>query len=215
MPARYRSKRSMRSRKNRRYRKSVRRYKDSKIYSFKRTCQCLSYDATATQRVSNEITDHTNLASGFYKFALNDVGGYTDFTNLFEKYKITGVKLKFIPTLGTNALAGGSNALRPIAIAVDRSVMSTTPTFVSLMEDADTKVRSGMKPFSVWISKPTAYTTIDGSSPAAMLTNSWLDTANATVHHFGVKYAFDGSQGTVTTAYKVFATLYIKCKGVQ
>lgn len=56
------------------------------------------------------------------------------------------------------------------------------------------------------------------STVGAALSCPWLDTANgAGTTHWAVKWAFEGDavSSGFQTAYKVFATYYIECTGVQ
>lgn len=208
----------------RRSKKSIkrasRRLTERKLYSFKRTCELAANNGTSNFG-DNAIFDSSGRAAGNFKFALSDLPSVSDFTNLFEMYKITGVKLKFIPTQGTQANATLATSapvlMNPLAICVDRGYTATAPTFNTLMENQDVRVMSSLKPFKVWISGPKAYSPADGLTTASMI-NPWIDAGQNAVHHYGLRYAFESNTGatnTTTVTFRVFATYYIKAKGVQ
>lgn len=210
------------SSRRRRWTTRARKYSDYKVYSFKRTCELPAWGDSGIF-TDNSIYDNSTRNSGYFKFALNDLPGFSDFTTLYEMYKVTGVKLKFIPvagtqsTLGTASFGSSTPNMNPLAITVDRAYVATTPTFGSLMQHQDVKIRTQQRPFSLWISKPLAYSPADGTT-VAHLTNQWLDTTNSGVHHYGLQYAFESNSGSTTnytSIWRVFATYYIKCRAPQ
>lgn len=206
--------------------RSLRPY-GAKTYAFKRTLECLPWYYTAgawTQNLTNVITTSStvNLHTGILKFRLADLPQYGEFTALFEKFRITGVKLRFVPYYGTQSSGQGSSPLMmSLAIAVDKGandLATANPTFTGLMEQQDVKIRTTQRPFSLYISYPTTHTVLDGQSQVAYA-NRWLDSeiaGSTLVDHHGVKFCFEGQvSDTVTCAFRIFATYYIKCRNPQ
>lgn len=204
-------------------------YGQNKIYSFKRTFAIkpyFVYDTSIVQKTDNFISNlpdgATTSRKGHFHFKLSDLSNYTDFTELFEKYRISGVKLKFIPVTGFDSDVSSSKAVCPFAYAIKRSAITVTgeqETFDELMEHQDVKITMGNRPFSVYIKNPMMY------APASNITNvlevnNWISTrnpgtvsSNADVPHWGLSYAF-AFEGTSNnnTSYGVYATFYVQCK---
>lgn len=204
------------------------RYRQGKIYAFKRTCECYPYHYTNgswVKQSSNEITNYSGAlpsGTGIFKFALQDLPGYTDFTNLYENFRITGVKLRFLPTIGTESDAANANTtvMEPLALCIDRGAndaIGANPSFSSLLENQDVMIRSSYKPFSIYIAYPKAHTPADGVTQT-VLTSPWLDTEvnGQVVDHHGLKFDFQAASILERSVwFRVYATYYLKCRAPQ
>lgn len=198
-----------------------------KVYSFRRTCEIrpwLYFDGQWTRQTDNRIGNNNALTNntGIFKFALTDLPGYTDFVNLYENYKLTGVKLRFIPIIGTESSANVANnaIMSPVAMCIDRGandLIPLNPTFIELLEHQDVMLRSSYKPFSLYIRYPKAHSGADALTQT-VLTSPWLDLQvnGESVDHHGLKYCFqDVVAADRAVSYRVYATYYIKCRGPQ
>lgn len=224
-----RSSRRKASRRKMPMRRSMRsRYGQGKIYAYKRTCELHPYhfsNGNWVRQAANFVTnDVGNLGynNGIFKFKLEDLPGFTDFTNLYENFKITGVKLRFIPTMGTSSDAVDANTtiMEPLALCIDRGAndnIAFNPTFSALLENQDVKIRSSYKPFSLYIAYPKAHTPADGVTQT-VLTSPWLDTEvnGQVVDHHGLKFDFQAAVPTTRSVwFRVYATYYLKCRAPQ
>lgn len=204
------------------------RYGQGKIYSFKRTCECYPFhfkDGSWVKLASNQITNSStapDYQEGLFKFKLEDLPGYTDFTNLYENFRITGVRLRFMPNIGTESSGAAANisVMEPLALCIDRGAndaIGINPSFTSLLENQDVKIRSSYKPFSLYIAYPKAHTPADGVTQT-VLTSPWLDSEvnGQVVDHHGVKFAFQAPNVNDRSVwYRVYATYYLKCRAPQ
>lgn len=201
--------------------------RQGKVYSFKRTCRLTPYwydgenwsAFTGGNTITNDNTV-TNYA-GIFKFKLYDLPQYSDFTSLYEQFKITGVKLRFIPMLGTESSALATSQTRTVAVCIDRGAndyVNAQPTFDELLANQDVKLRNSQKPFSIWIGTPTAHQPADATTQTAYV-KPWLDSdigSSVFVDHHGLKFAFQESVPTANAVYfRVYATYYIKCRNPQ
>lgn len=203
------------------------RYGQGKIYAFKRTCELRPFNYSAgiwVQQPSNVISNDGGLLyyRGIFKFKLDDLPGYSDFTNLYENFRITGVRLRFLPYIGTesSAPASTSSLMSPLALCIDRGAndaLGVNPNFSQLLENQDVKIRSSYKPFSLYVPYPKAHTPADGVTQT-VLTSPWLDSEvnGQVVDHHGVKFCFQENTSTDrSVSYRVYATYYIKCRAPQ
>lgn len=207
------------------------RYRQGKIYAFKRTCQLkpFRWDSSLLIWTSEGLdstisSSSTGLnSSGIFKFRLADLPGYNDFLNLYEQYKITGVKLRFVPRIGTESTAPASTAtvMAPLAYCIDRGANDQVGgpiTFSSLMENQDVRIVSSLRPFNIWIGQVTTHNSADSQVQVAYQ-RSWLDTQVSNsfiVDHHGLKFSFaETSDANRQVSFSVFATYYVKCRNPQ
>lgn len=198
------------------------------VYSFKRTCQLTPYYYVSPTWVAsadgNQITNYTGSLSwqGIFKFKLADLPNYTDFMNLYRAFKITGVKLMFMPTVGTSSsgeTTSTTTILEPLAYTIDKGAndtITTNPTFLQMLEDQSSKIRNSQRPFSIFVRNPSVHAPADAQNQVAYL-KGWIDTENsagAQVDHHGVKYCFQALRSAQQCInFRVYATYYIKCRG--
>jgi len=192
----------------------------------------------AFRRYTNEVRHSVSgTTSAFaYECLFTDVRGYTDFTDLYDRYQITRVVMKFrivnnpdnsIYINGTNG-SGTVNAWNgsvwyPCMYYCKDYDDSATESLEQLKERANTK-RIILKPnvFHKIVLKPavtmqtyrTATTT--GYAPKW---NQWIDMAQTDVPHYGLKYVIDCSAQDPNDAqpYIVERTtqIFFKCKDVR
>lgn len=213
MPPRRRISRRKRSLRKRRT-MTGRAYRKPVGFLLKRTC-ALAPVVSGGVYSSNIIQDRDIYQYGYFNFSLSDLPNNGEVTAMFNRYKLTGVKLKFIPIQGTDATAASSNLMNTLALSIDKSVRGVPAAFDELMEAGNVKVyASALRPISVWISRPLAAATIGGSS--AMMTNPWLDSDLNDIKHYGLRYAFkSGVPTTSATRFAVYATYYLRLRGTK
>lgn len=187
------------------YRPSARRAIKSNLVSIKRK-------VTFTQISLN------TWQSQQYAFTLAALPSYTEFTNLFEQYRINAVKLTFIPY--TDSIEGNTtsaNLFVPRVYTIidkDGSPLLSSETAMQQYNDARL-IRDPCKAFSIYVRKPCVQfgtanaLTVVGGAPKP---SPWLDCDNHSVQHWGC-----GIGGVVPNAagnfnYSVVATYYMQFK---
>lgn len=135
-------------------------------------------------------------------FTFNTIASYPEFSSLFDRYMITGVKVMFqlltVPednyAIGSTSVANASNWYPKLWYCPDYD-NDTAETVAMLKERIPTKcvilkpnkmVSVMVRPAILSQTYRTALTT--GYSPAW---NKWIDAANVDVPHYGLKYAID------------------------
>lgn len=201
------------------------RYSDGTLYRFKRTCECKPWvyfqGAWAQQGTATIMNDNAFiLDKGVLSFQLADLPNYNDFLNLYEKVKIKGVKLRFIPYKSTEATAS-TNYVEPLALTIDKSYLfngTASPTFTEVIEDSSCIIRNTQRPFSMYVSNPKTAGAVASITRATNI-SPWLDTSTTNVQYIpfqGVKFCFQTTRpATESCGFRVFATYYIHCKGPQ
>lgn len=155
----------------------------------------------------------TGAATGAFIFSLGELAGLTDFTSLFDFYRIRGVSVTFIPkvTQTTAALAVYGNFYW-IADYDD----ATPPTLGELEQKQGVRYKYAVgRAFKTFL-RPKALTNIyngAASTDAHMVgKQGWINAANTGVPHYGLKWAWNG---TNESTMDVIVRYYVECKGVQ
>lgn len=168
------------------------------VYKFKRSFNLGS---------STINCDGTNPTMFQFNFSMNDMPGYTELTNLFDSYKLTGILVRGIPyqqSQGTGT--GAANNVRnvPIYYAVDKNDQ-TTPTGVDeICEYNDHKVSNIWSGFKIYIANPKF---VDATSAER---GGWVSTGNASLNWLGLKGAIPPT-GVACNLFLTW-TYYVSCK---
>lgn len=150
---------------------------------------------------------------------LNQLEVPTDFTNLFDRYKITGVKATFLYQI-SDAEPGGAGILPTIMYATDYD--DDIPPAYSLMrqkQNVKQRILTANRPFSIFY-RPRLVTnaTASGvSTPGALITKGWVDTTVSNVDHYGLKFSINNMYSTLSanTQLEIKFTYYISMKDPQ
>lgn len=214
----------------------------SDLYKFKRqggtTFLTWKYDAVAGITVgssglinkglpvSSTLTTIGGL-TGYYDFGasqyfmLQDVPTYADFTNLYDRYRITGVKLK-ITYLDNNAAVNGLSVLPVLnyAVDVDDNAVPTSESVMQQKQDVKTKVLVANKPISIYIKNPkvaAAALNSSGTFDATMVSKGYLNCAIPNTVHNGIKYWISSvySNANSQCAIRIVPTYYFSMKDPQ
>lgn len=208
----YRKQRKQNRRKPRRY--GLRKRRVPEVFSFKR--RVVLGNITSSCNASGVSTPAAYGAS----FQLSDLTSFTEFTTLFDQYKITGVKLDFIPFADNttwqvaNNGAGVSAPGGPLLITADHDDASPPASANEMLQKQTTKVVPVGRRHRMYIKPKFNLATYSGGGVAPV--SGWLDNGSTSVPHYGVKAWMAGPNIPDTSfTYQVWATYYIKCKGVQ
>lgn len=145
--------------------------------------------------LSSASSDHNGLYQfgGAMQFQLDQTIEAGDFSLLFDKYKIKGVKVTFIPlgqpsTNATTVNLADTN-FASIAIAVDNDDASLPGSWNTVAVKQDAKIRRLSKPVSVYIRSPKVASAIyNGATTAYSPKTGWVDMTNTSVPHYGLKF---------------------------
>lgn len=160
-------------------------------------------------------------------FRLDQLPAYTEFTSLFDSYKIHAIKLLFTPLWDSVDVANDTQAPFPtlprVYTVVDRNGFpSGSLASESLfLESAKTRmIRKPQEPFSIYIRAPgvEGAVSIGGFFTANAKQNykPWVDTSRPDVEHLGcaIGMASTGGADGAKWIYNVTATFYMEFKNV-
>lgn len=183
------------------------------VHNFKRTlvASTLIYDTIVHQAAM---------------YTLNGLPNFTDFTSLFDQYRITGIKEKFIfdrteATVGT----AGTNTIMPIMTHVididDAAPFASEASYLQYetckQNRLDRPVTRFFRPRCAQAVYQTGGVFTGYGEGARKL---WIDAASTTVEYYGFKYMIDGSTGggggvNVIGRLKRYITIYLQCKNAH
>lgn len=155
-----------------------------------------------TAATSSVITTAGGLP-GFYDvgacqyFYLNDVPSATDFTNLYDRYRINGVKLQ-ITYLSNQSATNGPSSLPVLNYAVDYddTVAPSTESVMQQKQDLKTKVLIANKPINIYVKNPKVQVPVPNAGAVlenAMVKNAgFINCTYPTIPHCGIKYWLSG-----------------------
>lgn len=163
------------------------------------------------------------IVGGAFQFRLSDCAGSTDFTNLFDQYKISGVKVRIWWTSTSSDSATRVPAPRMI-YSVDEDDNEVPTDLNGFRQKNSVKVHqfgNGV-PLQLYIKPRLAKSVYNNSvSTAYSSTRSWVDCQNSNVPHYGLKFFLQDVWAPNDIAFlkahmfRVETTYYIKAKGVQ
>lgn len=177
-----------------------------------------------------DITAATGLTYGSQTYALSDLTNLPAFRSMFDLYKITGVKLLFVP-VQNSADAGSTSTLPMLYIAPNRDPMTPAPTSIGdVLNDDGCKVIRLSKPVKFWLKNPKAdlltYDSegnVDGRLPFQFNSSlnalqPWLATGGnggkidqSGIKHYGHRWVVD-NPNTASISVHVFVTYYFAMK---
>jgi len=189
------------------------------LHYFKRTVRLTDLLASATALTNVPIANA-------YSFNLNQLPNPTEFTNLFDQYKITGAKLVFTPgannalysPLSGQSVAFGFNRFMSVIDYDDSSIPASES---ELMQYNTLKVTPPMRTHTRYLKPKILEALYNGTLSTAYQAArpGWVDVGNPSVPHYGVKVycaapTIAGSTSSSIT-YNVYLTLYFACKNVR
>lgn len=161
-------------------------YRNSQIYRFRR-----SLISTVTVVMNTVLTE----SHGAFKFTLADLPNYTEFTALFDRYRIAKIVMYWMPRTSQQTVAGATVAATsespPIITCIDYDD-ATAADYTVLSQYENAVSHWEFKPFTLKF-KPRLATAAYGggvfTSYANMSPKTWIDAGSATVEYYSCKWA--------------------------
>lgn len=181
----------------------------NKIFRFKRWGT-----PTSTSQVAGAVF------AGNLQFTLNAVNGYTEFTGLFDSYRIAFVEVIFTPRFNFGAVnAVGNNLYPKLYTVIDLDDASAPASIAVLLEygtcrktNYDQAITRRIKPFAT-------KAVYNGSTPFSgySMANDWMDCDYPDIRYYGLKYAIEAGQVGQTNlqTWSIDFIYYIECKFIR
>lgn len=189
-------------------RRGMRRRRVSrKTHSFKRTLQFTPISAPAGV-----------MFYYAYQFQLNQLTNFTEFTNLFDNYRVNKLLLKFVPRSTVNQQTGNAFLGEFISV-IDYNDVVTPSSSAQLMEMDTHRKTTGFRTHArMWTpSVLTPQYSVGGSG--SFVSNprfkQWINSSNPDISHYGFKMSYDNTSNVAPVVWNVFLTAYMSFKNVK
>lgn len=204
-------------------RKIVRRNKMARqIHKYKRVVNMGTYTA------SQSVVGGTVPARGAFSFNMNLLPNVSEYSSLYDQYKITGVSVKFVPKTSGQFQGGSSGSANPIGYGqvvsvIDFDDAATPLTKDQMLEYGSVKVTKSNREHKRFI-KPKMLQEIFINSTTtgrAPIQAKWIDWSFPNAEHYGIKWFIDAPTvnnpltDNSSIAYDAYATFYFACKNTR
>lgn len=197
------------------------------VYKFTRMCssnadrgnalplQINTASVSGRPQFSNGTSAGTNLALRFSLTTVDvylngllsssfDLPGFSDFTNLFEEYRLDKIDIMVLPTYANGQITTGAGAAQlPWIVYISDSTDNDAETSLEMIQRQNAKFTQltniGQHPPYLCSVYPKAQLVLSGSSTPEAPTHRYISTADASIPHYGFKMALDDSYNGYTT----------------
>jgi hypothetical protein len=172
---------------------------DGQIYNFVDSTELVGFSTSTT------LTTFTAL-----NFQLNNFGNASNFSGVFDQYRLRMVEVTLYPSVDQNPT--GTTGLLHSAIDYDDSNALTSITQILdyqnvVITRGDEVQKRTFIPHAAVAAYAAAFTSF------ANETSPWIDAANLTVQHYGIKYANTAS--TSVNTFSVVVRAWFQFRGVR
>jgi hypothetical protein len=147
-----------------------------------------------------------------YSFALDDLPNYTEFTNLFDQYRINKVVVKFVPSANVDAI-GASQIIPSLHTAIDNND-ATAPTALSQLYEYQSYKRTRGTQVHTRVWTPSALVEISTSASSPKW-KQWIGTQFPSIEHYGLKVGCDQTVTTADIYWLPYVTVYFSCRSAK
>lgn len=191
-----------------------RTYRKRRTYrrrTFKKTFNRHSFKKTTIQEITVTNAGFVPITSdgtNYNRFHLDYIANYTEMTNLFDSYKINGIRRKYVFNRNSSEVSTGVEL--PFLVTVnDYNDTAALTSEAEATEYSTYKASRLDKPRSRFF-KPTQM--IAKSADNQVVRRRWNPSNEADIWHMGIKEAvqtIDSSTGTTLGTLKVYTTFYL------
>lgn len=175
------------------------------VHHFKRTFQGSGISAAAAGNVLGALT-----------FKFNQIPNYTEFTNLFDEYRINMIKVEFVPNFTGSDVNPATTAVAVpnFHTVIDHDSAASPANLDELLQYPNYKRTRGQSIHKrIW--RPTVTLDVEGTVSASAKFKQWINCALPALDHYGIKYFVDQVTGGNICTWRTYTTLYFSCRGVR
>ncbi len=127
--------------------------------------------------------------TGAYAFALSDLPGYTDFTSLFDQYRIAQITARFIPGVSLFGASTTTTDVPDLHTAIDYDDASAPASVDTLRQMSTHQVTPNQQYVERVFTPRFAVAAYSGAftSYAQSRPGQWIDSNSPSVEHYGIK----------------------------
>lgn len=168
-----------------------------------------------SQYYSGAVTSSTVMDTfGGVYFRLVDVPNSSEFTTLFDQYRIDKVKIRFMPRANSSEV-GTNQGMIKLFTAVDYDDITTPTSIAELLQYQNCKVVPSTA-ITTRVLKPAFASQVyqSATSTGYGARRGWLDCDNNAVQHFGIKWGLQQLPAGTQT-FDLHVQYHLSFKGVR
>lgn len=209
-------------------RRTYRRRYSTRTYSFKRVASQIPFIGSGGSRTLTQTSGTQNLAA---EFMLSNLPNYTEFTSLYDQYKITKIVCKMIPMTTCNSFVNQTASpgdvqdtpqnpgmLMSVLDFDDASPLALIGDYLQYQNMKQQPVvsrRSHVRVFTPRVRK-NLLNAGGGSVPGTIGKSGWIDCSYDSIPHYGLKVYLDPRVSSIyQQTYQLFTTFYVKFRNVR
>lgn len=207
-----------RYRPRRRLTRRPRRYSNRRIRRWKQPSSRIALKTHHFKRtfVASAITGATSDVLGAYAFSFNTLPNYTEYTALFDQYRVNKIVVKFVPDHDTSDVNNTASSLSQFHTILDFNDSSAPASLASMFEyDTWKMTRGGRTHVRKWT--PSILVGANDSTIAASLPKfkQWISCDQPDLYLYGLKYCLAAQQRAGDINMTPYITFYFSCKSVK
>lgn len=153
-----------------------------------------------------------------YQFQLDQLPGYTEFTTLFDQYRIPLIEFQLISLQSTGSQVGGGFTPCKLLSVVDYDDANAPATENDLLQYENVKVVGCITSHTIKF-KPRIATALYGGAVFTAFGNGaaqWIDVASPSVPHYGIKLGITsaGGAGNISN-WSIYVKMTIELKSAR
>lgn len=168
---------------------------------------------------ANVVASNSGAVSNSYSFNIASLPDITDFSNLFDQYKLNAIEVTFIPNITSNDMNPVSTyyEMPNVHSIIDRDDDAAPGALTNLMQYPSYRRTRGHQVHKrYW--KPALAQTIyktGATTGTAQKGPMWLDLADTTIPHFGLKLYIDQTNASTNIKYSMYVKYFLQFKGIR
>lgn len=201
------------------YKRPVRKYSRKVVRASAKPTLASGVSPAGAQRIQRFTRTSEDLISvpasggavGVKVYKLSDMPGYTDFTNLYDVYRIKRIYVTFVPPSLMTAKTDA--ALLRYAVDLNDATNPTRDIINTYESVRKFNIANGLS--STFSFQPAANYRLTGNVDATSTGSTlspWINTSSPDIVHYGIKYVADS--GSNIANIKVLITWVVECKGM-
>jgi len=157
-------------------------------------------------------TSTTAEALYAFAFTFDSIINYTEFTSLYDSYRIDSIRLTLIPAY-TIAQTGVSTNLGGYMVAVCDYDDATTTSIANLLQCSNKRIYGLTRQVTMVLPELRTKVGASGATGGNMVSarSSWFDLADTAQPFYGLKIAF--TQTTIVQTYNAIFDYYVSLRG--
>lgn len=208
----YRRKTMLRRRPMRRTRRYVRRLRRPLT---KRAINTHHFKRTFT--LASVLSSNVGPVFAGYTFNINQLPNATEFTNLFDLYRINKIVVKFVPNHNSSDVGVLAQAIPNFHSCLDYTDATAPASLNAMYEYQNWRMSRGIavhkrvfSPASLDFVNATA-----GANAGNPTWKQWISTSAPTIEHYALKIGIEQSTALGDVYWTPYVTMYLSCKSVK